>query len=56
MRGVNYVFDEIRQYEYELNVIDLKNENKIRYTGGSSIGDGLKFNSTLTELNLQVRN
>ena len=33
-------------------IYDVYNGNKIGDSGGSAIGEGLKFNSTLTELNL----
>ena len=37
-------------------IYDVYNENNIGDSGGREIGEGLKFNSTLTELNLKVRN
>ena len=36
-------------------IYDEYNENNIGDSGGSVIGEGLKFNSTLTDLNLGMR-
>ena len=36
-------------------IYDEYNDNKIGGSGGSVIGEGLKFNSSLTELDLDVR-
>ena len=36
-------------------IYDVYNGNNIGDSGGSGIGEGLKFNSTLTELWLSVR-
>ena len=36
-------------------IYDEYNESKIGDSGGSVIGEGLKFNSTLTVLNLSMR-
>ena len=56
MRGVNDVYDWIGWYLYELNNNNNeRNVNNIGDSGGCSIGDGLKVNSTLTELVLFVR-
>ena len=38
-----------------MNIYDEYNGNNIGDSGGSAIGEGLKVNSTLTELNLRMR-
>ena len=55
MWGVNDIYDVIGWYLYELNNNNERNDNKIGDSGGCSIGEGLKMNSTLTKLNLGLR-
>ena len=55
MWGVNDIYDAIECYWYELINYNEKNVNKIGDSGGCSIGEGLKMNSSLTELYLGVR-
>ncbi len=38
-----------------MNKYDVYNDNNIGDLGGSAIGEGLKFNSTLTDFNLGMR-
>ena len=38
-----------------MNIYDEYNGNNIGDSGGCGIGEGLKFNSTLTELSLSLR-
>ena len=42
-------------YWYELMNKNERNDNKIGDSGGCSVGDGLKVNSTLTLLDLGMR-
>ena len=53
--GDNNIYDVIGWYLYELNNNGLNNDNQIGDSGGCSIGEALKMNSTLTELNLGMR-
>ena len=54
--GVNEIYDGIGWwYWYELINNNERNGNNIGASGGSSIGEGLKVNSTLTVLSLSVR-
>ena len=53
--GDNDIYDEIWWYLYELINNNERNGNNIGDSGGCSIGDGLKMNSTLTELSLRVK-
>ena len=53
--GVNDIYDDIGWYLYELINNNEINDNNIGDTGGCSIGEGLKMNSTLTKLDLGVR-
>ena len=55
MWGVNDTYDSIGWYLYELINNNERNGNNIGDSGGCSIGDGLKMNSTLTELHLGMR-
>ena len=52
---INDLYDEIGWYLYELINNNERNGNNIGDTGGCSIGEGLKINSTLTKLDLGVR-
>ena len=54
MWGVNDIYDVVEWYLHELNNNE-RNGNDIGDSGGCSIGDGLKMNSTLTELYLSAR-
>ena len=49
---VNDIYDVIGWYLYELINNNERNDNHIGESGGCSIGEGLKVNSTLTLLNL----
>ena len=53
--GVNDLYDFIGWYLYELNNNNERNDNNIGDSGVCSIGEGLKMNSTLTELYLSVK-
>ena len=54
--GVNNVWLGISWwYDWFMNIYDVNNDNNIGDSGGSVIGEGLKVNSTLTELYLSVR-
>ena len=53
--GVNDKYDEIWWYLYELINNNERNGNNIGDSGGCSIGEVLKMNSTLTRLYLGVR-
>ena len=56
MWGVNDIYNLIGWwYLYEMMNNNEWNDNDIGDSGGCSIGEGLKMNSTLTELNLGVR-
>ena len=55
--GVNDIYDTIGWlYWYELMNDNERNGNNIGESGGCSIGDGLKVNSTLTKFDLRMRN
>ena len=54
--GVENVWLEISWwYDWFLIIYDVFNVNNIGDSGGSVIGEGLKVNSSLTELNLSMR-
>ena len=54
--GVNNVWLIISWwYDWFMIINDEYNDNDIGDSGGSVIGEGLKFNSTLTKLDLSVR-
>ena len=54
--GVNDLYDVIGWwYWYELITNNERKYNHIGDSGGSSIGEGLKVNSTLTKLDMYVR-
>ena len=53
--GVNDIYDVIRWYWYELINNNDRNGNSIGASGACSIGEGLKVNSTLKELDLGMR-
>ena len=42
-------------YDWFMIIYDEYNDNNIGDSGASAIGEGLKFNSTLTRLNLGLR-
>ena len=56
MWGVNNVWLGISWwYDWFMVIHDVYNGNNIGDSGGSAIGEGLKVNSTLTELYLGLR-
>ena len=54
MLRFNNGYDQMRLQEFELIMSNMWNSNKIGDSGACSIGEGLKVNSTLTELNLEI--
>ena len=48
-------YDDVRLHWHELIMDNAKNDNQIGDSGAFSIGDVLKVNSTLSELDLSMR-